>query len=145
MLSNLRPRSHQQSRCYIDENSRSKKLTTVKADFLDRCSCDSIKGNVLPHSWCMITDKLPAERATPPQIAIADQRRMIIALIGRSGSQSLSANWTRQKACRSRTKRTSVVDHAKLERRLEISLEDTFPASDPVAVLEPAPEAADEA
>jgi hypothetical protein len=70
---------------------------------------------------------------------------MIIALIGRSGSHSLSANWTRQKARRSRTKRTSVVDPAKLERRLEIGLEDTFPASDPVAVLEPAPEAADEA
>ena len=37
-------------------------------------------------------------------------------------------------------KKTGKADKKKLERELEEGLEETFPASDPVAVTEPAPD-----
>jgi hypothetical protein len=61
--------------------------------------------------------------------------------IGESASQKKMAAERHQKPSQCRTERDDDAERNRLEKALEIGLEDTFPASDAVAAVQPAPTA----
>ena len=60
---------------------------------------------------------------------------------GESASQKKTAAERHQRPSRRRTERDDDAERNRLEKALEIGLEDTFPASDAVAAVQPVPTA----